>query len=110
MAQTGLSEDVIINAVQTRGGRFDLSPNGLIYLKTNGVSDRVIRAVQDASVVATSSHPATSVIYPPQPSVHGVVVVHPRPAVHLGLPLSSHPADAFPGTTWPLLTVMNQRW
>ena len=30
MAQAGLGDEVIINSIQTDGGQFDLSPNGLI--------------------------------------------------------------------------------
>lgn len=83
MAQSGLSDSVIIGAIQQRGGQFDLSPDGLIYLKTNGVSDTVIRAVQQASTpTAVVTAPAATAT----PSVHGVVVVHPRPVARIVAP------------------------
>jgi uncharacterized membrane protein len=46
MAQNGLSDDVILNAVKTRGGRFDVDPTALVQLKQSGVSDAVIAEVQ----------------------------------------------------------------
>src|SRR5512138_3671906 len=38
MSQAGLGEDVIIGAVQSRGGQFQLDPDSLIALKSSGVS------------------------------------------------------------------------
>ena len=46
MSQQGLSEAIIINTIQDRGGAFDTSPNGIIGLKKDGVSDTVIMAMQ----------------------------------------------------------------
>lgn len=82
MAAAGLSDEVIINAVRTRGGRFDVSPNGLIALKASGVSDRVLSAVQSAAVPATSHYAADE----GGAVVQGVVVVHPRPPVRVAVP------------------------
>lgn len=59
MAQNGLSDDVILEAVRSRGGRFDVEPTALVQLKQSGVSDAVIAEVQRqggrviAPVVAT---------------------------------------------------------
>ena len=49
MTQSGLSEAVIIGAIQQRGARLDLSPQGLIQLKQAGVSDSILIAAQRAS-------------------------------------------------------------
>lgn len=49
MTRAGVGEDVIISTIRSRGGRFDLSPNGLIALKQSGVSDRVVMAAQSSS-------------------------------------------------------------
>ena len=46
LTASGASDDVIIAAVRSHGGNFDLTPDGLIQLKALGVSDRVILAVQ----------------------------------------------------------------
>ncbi len=72
MAQNGLGEEVIINAIHTRGGSFDLTPAALVQLRQSGVGDRVIVAAQQA-------RPAPTVIVAaPQPEV---VVVRPQPRV-----------------------------
>ncbi len=46
MSQNGLSDDVILQSVQSRGGRFDVAPTALVQLKQSGVSDTVIAEVQ----------------------------------------------------------------
>jgi uncharacterized protein YcfJ len=46
MTRAGLSEDVIISTMQSRGARLDLSPQSLIALKQSGVGDRVVMAAQ----------------------------------------------------------------
>ncbi|WP_310820806.1 YMGG-like glycine zipper-containing protein [Stratiformator vulcanicus] len=82
MTQSGLSDEVIVNAVSTEGGRFDLSPNGLIMLKQNGVSDAVIAGVQRAA--AGPIDPVTyvePVVVEPPPVVF--VRPRPRPGLHL---------------------------
>ena len=83
MTQAGLSDQVIVNAVQTRGGQFDLSPNGIIDLKNRGVSDNVILSIQSSTgrpVASTYAYPATTIVAPP-PAVY---VVPPRPTIGVG--------------------------
>jgi len=85
MAQSGLGDTVIINAIQQRGGQFDLSPQGLIFLKSNGVSDAVIQKVQCSS----TSVPPNVVTTTPDvvaPSVSGIVVVRPQPIAKVYVP------------------------
>lgn len=80
MAQAGLSDQVIVNAVQTRGGQFDLSPAAIIELKSRGVSENVILSIQRSSEssrpVASYSRPVTTIVAPPR----AVYVVRPAPA------------------------------
>ena len=47
MTRAGISEDVIISTMRSRGARIDLSPQSLIALKQQGVSDRVVMAAQE---------------------------------------------------------------
>ncbi|MCP4193896.1 MAG: glycine zipper 2TM domain-containing protein [Planctomycetaceae bacterium] len=69
LTQAGLSDDVIISAIQTRGTKIDLSPEGLIGLKENGVSDRVLVAAQKQYPIETIVTPAPStIIAEPVPS------------------------------------------
>ncbi|MFQ5733058.1 MAG: glycine zipper domain-containing protein [Planctomycetaceae bacterium] len=88
MAQNGLSDTVIVNAVNTQGGRFDLSPNALIALKQSGVSEGVIVAIQKSAAEAQTVVPAGAA----EPAIvehPHVVVVHPiaRMGVVVGPPL-----------------------
>ena len=81
MARNGLGDAVIINAIQTRGGRFDTSPQSLIGLKSQGVSDDVIRVMQSSPPAAVPpaaapiAIPPTAYMAPPPP----FVVVEPPP-------------------------------
>jgi outer membrane lipoprotein SlyB len=46
MTRAGISEDVIISTMRSRGTRIDLSPQSLIALRQQGVSDRVVMSAQ----------------------------------------------------------------
>lgn len=46
MGRSKISDAVVINTIQSRGGEFDTTPSGIIALKENGVSDTVIMAMQ----------------------------------------------------------------
>lgn len=76
MTRAGVGEDVIISTIRSRGGRFDLSPNGLILLKQSGVSDRVVMAAQSSTPDVYAPVVAPAVIGPPP-----VVYVQPMPVV-----------------------------
>ena len=81
MTRAGVSDDVIISTMRSRGARLDLSPNALISLKQSGVNDRVLLAAQEMN-----NGPA--VVYgAPRPPVvvHEVprtVIVRPSPWRH----------------------------
>jgi hypothetical protein len=83
MSQAGLGDEVIIGAVQTRGGQFQLDPDSLIALKSSGVSDRVLQHVQTAGTAPPL--PPTTVVAVPAPPP-GIVIVRPQPVVgvHFG--------------------------
>lgn len=81
MAQSGLGDDVLITSIQTRGGRFDLGTEALITLKANGVSERVIVAMQQA----VQGVQPTRVVAPPVVVPGPPVIVQPAP-VFLGPP------------------------
>lgn len=78
MTRAGVSEDLIISTIRSRGGRFDLSPTGLIALKQSGVSDRVVLAAQTGTGAGFAPAPQTAVYAPAPPSV---IYVRPQPAV-----------------------------
>jgi len=74
MAANGVSDETIVRSIQTRPNTFDTSPAALIDLKANGVSDRVLQAMQSGP-----PQPAVLVAEPPP-----AVVV--EPSVHFGVP------------------------
>lgn len=57
MSQSGLSEAVIINHVQTNGLDRKLEVNDIIYLHQQGVSERVITAMQNAPLAGAQPAP-----------------------------------------------------
>lgn len=72
LAQQGVSDDVIINQIQTTGSVFRLNPNDLVYLQQCRVSDKVIQAMQRT---AAYGPPGPRVMHAPHP-VH---IYHPAP-------------------------------
>ncbi|MEM6798071.1 MAG: YMGG-like glycine zipper-containing protein [Planctomycetota bacterium] len=80
MTRAGLSDEVIIGAIRSRGSRFDLSPAGLISLKENCVSDRVVATAQAYASADGYGAPAVApgpVVVTEQPRVY----VTPAPVV-----------------------------
>jgi hypothetical protein len=69
MIKAGLSEDLIITTINASPATFDTSTDGLIALKSAGVSDKVV-----AAMVARAAAPAAAPPPPPAPAAS------PRPA------------------------------
>lgn len=86
MAGSGVSDQIIINSIQNRGGRFDTDPQTIIALDQCGVSDEVIQVMQRCkgpTVVAAPptvyvERPVETVIVTPAPRRHVIVAPHPR--------------------------------
>jgi hypothetical protein len=56
LVKAGLSDDLIVSTINAQAGIYDTSTDGLIALKTAGVSDKVVAAVVGkANVVATAA-------------------------------------------------------
>ena len=49
MTQNRMSDTTIMKQIQSKGGRFDTSTQGIIRLQEQGVSERVINYMQDAT-------------------------------------------------------------
>lgn len=83
MTQNGVSDDVIVGSLQTRGCRFSGDPQSIIQLKQSGVSDRVIQAMQTSGVATPypAAGPAPAVVYTPAPRYYGPP---PPPVVYVG--------------------------
>ena len=46
LSQNGMSDRIIINEIKRRGGRFDMSTDGLIRLREGGVSKHILETMQ----------------------------------------------------------------
>jgi YMGG-like Gly-zipper len=82
MTKSGVSDDLIVSTIQSRGARLDLSPQALITLKQQGVSDRVVLAAQNmgrGSQYVPAGGPVVG--YAPPPTT---VIVAPRPYYYYG--------------------------
>lgn len=80
LAQSGVSDDVIINMIHSRGGHFNLNTDSIITLKQNGVSDRVIVVAQGAPLPRMreprmSTPTRSSVVIVERPAPTAAVVV-----------------------------------
>lgn len=90
LTRSGLSDEVIISHVESNGFHQTLSANDLIILKNNGVSDRVIAALQRPQRMASPAVQAPTTIVRPPVVVEEVHVVPgwyhrpPRPVYYHG--------------------------
>jgi hypothetical protein len=82
LAKAGLSDDLIVSTINASPGTYDTSADGLIALKSAGVSDKVVSAL-----VAKAASPAPGVAAPaPLPPA----AAGPEPSA----PASAQPAEA----------------
>jgi len=58
LTKAGLSDDLVINTINSQPGSYDTTTNGLIALKTAGVSDNVISAMLLKNNAASQPTPA----------------------------------------------------
>jgi hypothetical protein len=65
LAKAGFSDDQIVSIIAMAPGAYDTSADGLIALKTAGVSDKVVSAI----VMKSSAPPSSNSTVPPQPQV-----------------------------------------
>ena len=72
LSRAGLSDDILIELIQSDGSTFQLTAPDILALHLDGLSDRVIRAMQatakkkPAPAVATAPEPQASSPQPPQ--------------------------------------------
>jgi hypothetical protein len=94
LAQAGLDDDILIALIETDGSVFYLSAQDLLDLRRQGLSNRVIRAMQRTAsppapvLVAPEPQPARAV--PPSPAPGAVTVtqvVNVEPPASYALPV-----------------------
>ena len=62
LVKAGMSEEVILGMMNSQPGKYDTSTDGVIAMKSAGVSDKIIAAmVNKATPVATSMPPSAAV-------------------------------------------------
>lgn len=75
MAAAHVSDDIIVSQIRSTGSVYELSASDIVWLKNNGVSDRVVAEMQQ-----TRAHPrrnyAVAPVYP-VPVYHPVYVAEP---------------------------------
>lgn len=99
MTKAGVSDDVIISTMRSRGAQLDLTPQGLIALKQSGVSDRVLLTAQELNhrpayvygpaptPVVTRVVPSTVIVAPaPRPYWYHPHHHHYHSRVYVGVP------------------------
>jgi hypothetical protein len=79
LVQAHVSDDIIINQIRTGGSVFHLSAEEVVWLKQNGVSDRVIAEMQATAARPHRVYSTTEVVTQP------VYVVDPHPAPVVGV-------------------------
>ena len=90
MTRAGLSEEVMINTIRSRGSRIDTSPMSLVFLKQSGVSDRVVMAAQAATPLGTTTTVATAPVSVPPTAINApppAVIVTPAPVYYAPPPV-----------------------
>jgi hypothetical protein len=79
LVKAGLSDDLVVSTINASPGAYDTSADGLIALKTAGVSDRVVATI----VVKASAPPlAPTQIAPPSASAPPAAPQPPPPPFH----------------------------
>lgn len=58
MVKSGLGDDVIVSMIQSQPGKYNLTPDAMISLKADGVSNRVLTAMAAKGSPATAQTPA----------------------------------------------------
>ena len=71
LTRAQISEDIVLNYIQNSGTVYNLSPTDIVYLRNQGVPDRVINAMLDQRKKVPEAAAATAVQAPAGPSVAG---------------------------------------
>jgi hypothetical protein len=74
LVKAGMSDDLIVTTINAQPGAYDVSPDGLISLKTGGASDKVVSAI-----VLKASAPPPPPAAPAPPSTPSVAPAPPTP-------------------------------
>jgi len=68
LVKAGLGEGLIISKIKMSQGQYDLSTNGILQLKKDGVGDKIIQAMMEASAKPESPEQGTAQAEAPHPA------------------------------------------
>ena len=97
LSKARVNEDVILTYINNSGVVYDLAPKDIIYLRDQGVSDRVVNNMIDQKTFATQAIAQAPIAVPPQPAYEPVdapAANYPQPAFEEPSPLSVAPDPA----------------
>ncbi len=102
LARSGLSDDVIVQHIQTHGVAMSLTPSDIIRLHDNGVSENVINTMQQTAARQFAARPIEPVVVGPPMVIRESYVAPPYwgpPLRHCG-PRRSRRYGPRPGVSW----------
>ena len=77
MVKAGLGEELISSKIKTSQNQFDVSTEGILTLKKEGVSEKIIKTMLDASVkIDTSEKKVTQIVHPAESPESGQNIQH----------------------------------
>ena len=74
LARSNISEDIILNYIQNSGTIYNLGPQDIVYLRNQGVSDRVVSAMLNQRKQVEAAAAAQSNVQTPQAVSYAPVV------------------------------------
>jgi|HubBroStandDraft_1064217.scaffolds.fasta_scaffold31717_1 hypothetical protein len=93
MVKAGLSDEIVVTAINQQPGRYSVSPDDLVALKNAGVSEKVL-----AAMLSKNHGAATSTNAPPTPAIpQPPIILHDETPVRLRLNRNVSSADATVG-------------
>jgi hypothetical protein len=100
LTRAQVSEDVTLNFIHNSGTIYNLSPNDIVYLRNQGVSDRVINTMLDQrrnvpAETAAQIAPAPAAATSPAPAYSDANAVAAAPAVPQYAPVYTQPPPAY---------------
>lgn len=100
LVHSGLSDDVVANQIHNQGVVRRPNSQELVYLKSQGVPDRVLAAMQSAWVPGAAPSPARGMAYGPPAAVIVEEVGWAHPPVIYHSPRYRCPPPMRPGPYW----------
>jgi hypothetical protein len=98
LSRANIGEEVILNYVQNSGTIYNLAPQDLVYLRDQGVSERVLNAMLNQRKVVEASAQTAAPAVPNAPMVPDASMVPPAPIYSDSAPAPA-PAQSAPAAS-----------